>query len=100
MAGKYLVLSAVFMDQPGTSCGPRLYGVGEVVRYDGSPGAALFPLDGPARAARQRRLASRYADQRARDELWIKRYARGLTGPTLARFEQARAEWEAAQEAP
>jgi hypothetical protein len=92
---KYLVLNPTFLDQPGTSCGPRIYGVGEVVRYDGLPGIALFPLDGPARSARRKALAQRYPDQRARDELWIKRYRRGLTGPTLARFEQARAEWEA-----
>jgi hypothetical protein len=94
----YLVLNPIFMDQPGTSCGPRIHGVGEIVRFGGQPGSALFPMDAAARAARRAALARRSAGQRARDAMWVQRYVRGLSGSTLARFRAAEAEMEASRD--
>ena len=88
----YFVLSPTFLTTRGSGHGPRTCQVGETIEFDGKPGSSLYPLCPEARAARQRVLKGRNADQRARDDMWAKRWRRQLPKHQRRRLDEAAAE--------
>jgi hypothetical protein len=91
---QYFVLRETWAHAVGTA-GPWLHPVASVIEFDGRPGVGLFPLDHAARVARWGVIETRNANQRALDDLEIRRARAGLTRSVQAKLDAAIAEWDA-----